>query len=388
MTRIRRLAALALAAATAGAPARALDWRIGGFVSQRIEADTNVDLDPNDSQAAYGSITDVGVSFRADTKTTTWFLAPGVRGSVYVGPGGGGDLNDVQPRFNGSVTHRAPRYQLNGALSVVPEFGSQADFGDNSNTGNTLLTINGETGIVYSLDSDDRLSVNGFVTLREFTSSLSSFSPTTTWGSSVSWARDLTPRTTGSVTTSFRNFDSQDADNQHGQTYEIRLGATHQATRRFSFDASGGVSLTDSTRDLAGGGSENDRAIGFVGGISGTFAATQATRFSAGIEQTVDQTALGEIESRIGLTLGASHAINPRASIGMDARLGFQNPTFSGPSADNRRTLSVAPSFSYELNADWRASAGYILRAEDQDAGTAVSNLVFLSISRGLDFLP
>ena len=119
MARRIPLALAAVAAAAAGAPAEALEWRISSFLSQRFLADDNLSLEP-DGSAALGSVTNLGATFTAASPTTELFLSPGFRIARYAGDDAD-SRNDVSPRLNGGFTHQAPRLALDGSLSVIPE---------------------------------------------------------------------------------------------------------------------------------------------------------------------------------------------------------------------------------------------------------------------------
>jgi hypothetical protein len=149
-----------------------------------------------------------------------------------------------------------------------------------------------------------------------------------------------------------------------------------------------GPSLTYSVRDVpvAGGGVRSDERtdFGVVGGLGLSYSG-RLTSVSAGFNQTVDQDSNGEVESRSSLTASISHQLTETSSIGVSTQLLAQTPLFGAD--DERQTFSLTPTYRLSLTEDWTLTTGYRLRASNDD-DFDLSNLVFVQISRGFDFLP
>lgn len=387
---MHRILGLTLATIGVAMPAGAADWRLSSFFSQRFEADSNGDFEPDGTAPAFSAVTDVGLRAVGDTGTTTWVLAPGVRGILAAGQGADG-LDTLQPRFNASVNHRAPRTRLDASIALTPQItGSSEEAAadqDARSSGRLLQQMNLTAGIAHDIDTDDRLSLNGFMLLRDFADDLFSVSPAVSWGLSSGYSRDFTPRTNGSITLAYRRFESPEDNGENGSSWEARFGGTHLATPRLSLTGSAGLSLTESSSNGAGAGASDDSSIGFVGGVNAIYRVAEDTTLTAGLNQNVEQTTLGEIESRLALTGSLTHSIDSQSRFSLTARAGAQNPLFDTTTGD-RTTFSLSPSYSIDLNQDWRASIGYVLRTEDDDDGTAVSNIVFITLNSRFDFLP
>lgn len=53
----------------------------------------------------------------------------------------------------------------------------------------------------------------------------------------------------------------------------------------------------------------------------------------------------------------------------------------SGP-ADEIFKFNIAPALNYKLSKDWTLDTGYAFTLKDSDAGTAIQNNVYVSVSK------
>jgi hypothetical protein len=371
--------ALAVALAAAGlAPAggAAQDWTVSGFFSQRFEADTNIDLDSSGGDPAFGSITDVGLSFRLSGQTTRIVVAPGVRAVGYLDDVN--DSNGVLPRLNASFGHDMPRDRFTASLSLIPQTANRDAFdeGDRSESGGLTLAASASLGWEHDIDPRNTLGLEGFARAREPVEG--DGASTRSYGADATWSRRLDPRTTGSLIGGFQRFESDDEAEPESDEFSLRLGADHQVNRRLSIGGTGGLSLTAQEGE--------DTTPGFVGDLRLDYLG-RTDSFSLSLSQDVAQDADGVVESRAALSASYAHRINVWSSLGLSARSGFSNPLF-GESDSDRINLTISPTYSIDVTRDWSLQLGYALRAEQEDGDTAFSNLVFVEVSRGLSFLP
>lgn len=383
----RRLAAALAGALSCAAPACATDWSFSGFASQRVEADSDFggassgasggSGSQRNGEAAVGAITDLGVSLRADTGRTRWLLAPGLRGTLY----SSGDANGVYPRFDGAVAHDAPRGGLDASLSVIPELTSAAQFEDTGvvEQDTVQITVRGRVGGRWDADARNTLSAGASATLREFTESGGELTPTRSYGVDGGWRRAVSERTGVSLLADIRRFEADDASDGDSWSIAPRLGADHRLTPRSGVSASLGPSFLYDD--------EGALTVGMVGDATYDWAVDDQS-FSIGVAQTLDQNSFGEVENRASLTAAWRQAINARARIGVSARAGFQNPAFESGSRGDRTFLTATPTYAVQLTPDWDLTVGYSLRLTDDDRREPVSHLAFLSVTRGMSFLP
>lgn len=371
-------AAVSCVSVMAVTPASAVDWTISGFFSQSLEADSNVSFE-DDGDAGLATTLDAGLAVQARTKTTTWLFAPGLRGTYTTDSDA--DLNAIRPRFNGSIAHQNQRGGVNGSVSIIPRFTNDTGFDDTEVTDETLLQINtnGSLSGFYSLDRRNTVSGGVFVGWRTFVDDPQDedLGDTLRYGVNASFSRALDARTSANVGASATRFESDAGDAEDRMAYALTLGATRAVTPRLSLSGNGGASFNEDDGSLE---------PSFVGGLGLDYAG-RVDSISLGLTQSVDQNSFGEIESRISLTGGYRHAINERSQWSVSARVTDQNPLFD-ESSDERRTFSVAPSYSYAIARDVDLSVGARFRLIDDEDGERASTSVFVRISKGISVLP
>lgn len=372
--------------AAAAAPVLATDWKISGFASQRVEADTNFNLDPDGADdVTFGTITNFGVVLSAEDGRTRWTLAPGVRAAFYTGDGS--DSNSVLPRFNGSVVRSGIRNTVTANLTVTPDTSNRSDFDQSGATQENATEINVSGRLGWSLQADPRntIGLDGFVRVREFTETTDTLASTLAYGVDGSWRRALTPATGFSLLPGYERFTSDDDDQGDSDSFSLRFGVDHRINERLSFSATAGASLVNESASASRG---SRSSTGFVGGVDMRYQLAD-TDVTLSLSQDVDQNSLGEVENRASFGLTIGHRINSRSGLSLGVQSGFENPIagFGGDTSD-RRSLSISPSYNLEINRDWSVQTGYSFRMEDDNDGVASSHLVFLELSRGLSFLP
>lgn len=371
-------------------PAIAVDWSISGFLSQRVTGvagDTSQNTTQRDDQRVE-SLTDLGATVTALTKTTRWILSPGVRAAIDTDRQS--DLSKILPRFNGGVTHQEPRYVLSANLSIVPELTSDSQFEDTGVVDRDVLQITGagNLGLRYLFDEANTLSFGAFGRVREFTDSTSSLDANRSFGINGAYSRQATATTSVGLTPSLTFFYSDAPTGADGQTLSVTADVSHRVNERFDVSASFGPAFTQSERQRAapGGGfvTESDNYVSAIGRIAASYRTAQAD-YSLSLQQGVDQNSDGDLETRTSLSGAVSHAVNERSRLRMNISAGVQTPLTSG--GDDRQTLSIVPSYTYDVTENWSVNAGYRFRAANETS-TKTSNAVFIQISRGLSLLP
>lgn len=369
--------AAALILLCAGA-ARAADWRIGGFFSQRFSVTDNFDLNADGGDGAtFGAVTDLGLAFTGQSGQNRYVFAPGVRALGFVGGGADGD-NTIQPRFNGSYAWAGRRDDVSAALTVIPESVTDTGFDEGSGARNEtfVLRINGSLGYGRRIDPLNRIGLNLFARTEEYLESTDTLEPNRAFGGGVSWSRTLDPTRSASLSTGITHFTSSGQNGENGLSGDVRLGYQETVSERLGWNASLGISVVRSGGDVE---------PGLVGGIGARYR-TADTVLSVDLTQDIDQDVDGRIETRQSLRGGVQRQINSRDSIGVSAVFGVQNALFSS-GGDDRQIVSVTPAFSRRITKDWSVSAGYAFRFQNED-DTAYSNTFFVTISRGLSLLP
>jgi len=392
--------------------AMAVDLSFSGFFSQRIEADSNPDLESSDfSSPALNSVTDLGFIITARTPRTTLTFAPGVNATLQTDESL--DFQTVNPRFSSSFTRLGKRLRLSGGLSLVPRLtnSSSSSFDDfitgapdapddpavpdgappfdgadprfdQDTTNATALEINASANLraTYSLDPLNSVSSGLTAQARRFSGDNGAFTDSNTFGVNLGWNHRVDPVTGVSLNSGFRLFSERGAGSAD-KTYDLSFGGNRRLSPDLSVSGDLGVTFI-STSD--------NNTVGLTGGARASYSGKNGA-IGVGFSQSVDQNEFGDLENRSAVFVTPSYRINSRTSFSVPLQATFTNPVFSaggGDSSDDDLTLSLGPSLSYAVTDAWRVNTGYRLRVESNSQDLATSGLVFLQISRNLTLLP
>lgn len=368
----RGIGGIAAVVAFAG-PAQALDWTLSGFFSQRAE------VEQGDDDVTFGSVTDLGVSAVIETPRTRLQFAPGVRLNLYRG---GDDETDLTPRFNGSLTHRAPRDTLSASLSLVPERTSSTAFEETDRASEDALqiTLSGQAGWTRRATNRDTLSLDANLRLREFDGASDSLEASQAFGLDGRWRRAVDNRGGVSLILGYDEFRSDGEGGDDTRTFSTSLGVDRALTPRLNADARLGLTYVSVLNPDPG---EDDSSVDLTGGFGISY---QGLRTSASLDfsQAVDQNADGDVENRSQFSGALRRRLDTVSSVELASGLSFATPVLGG---DDDVTFTLRPSYNRSLDADWSIGVGYALRMESGEDGET-SHLGFVSISRGLSFLP
>ena len=378
-------AALALAAGVADAA----EWTIGGFAAQTVEASDNRGLDASElaGNPEVDFITDLGASFIGATPRSRFLLAPGAR--AFFSTEESFDARNVLPRFNGAYSRAGARLDAEAFLSAVPRLVSDlALIFVDGDIDETLVDVEEDVVAVdvdFGLDLDWRASPRDVLSLGlafdavEYLEDVEALDATRGYGASLGWSRTLTPRTQLFASPSTRLFRS-DGDGDGGQSVSLPVGVTHQVNGRLTTSASAGPSYI--LRE------EADSTFGFVADLDLAYAG-ERTRLGFSLAQTIDQDATGDIDNRSRASAFAVRRIDPRQAVSLRAALASDLSPFSaGGEREEDFALSVEPSWRIGLTEAWSLNAGYRLVARKDVDRFRAANAVFLTVSRGLSFLP
>ncbi|SEA64166.1 hypothetical protein [Rubrimonas cliftonensis] len=362
-----RTIALAAAFAALSSPGAA-DWRVSGFFSERLTLEDNPDREADGGDAAAFSVTDLGLSFAAETPRGSVIFAPGVRGFVSVG-----DDEDptLLPRLSSSADIRGRRGTLAASLNVTPDFVRDAQFEDSGATSANALQVDVSGAVNGSLLLDPRHSLTAGLLARGriFTEDTVNLSNNTTFGADLGLRRAATQATTLTSSLGARLFESDDSG--ASQSLSLRFGFDHLATERIVLGGNLGASLTS--------GDGEDVTPGVVGGLTFSYAGERGS-VEASLSQDVDQGSDGEVATVSALGVAVNRELTQRASLSLAGRATVRSSVFGGD-AEDRQTLSLTPSFRYALTADWSTRLGYTFRASREEDEDILSNAVFLQLS-------
>jgi hypothetical protein len=199
----------------------------------------------------------------------------------------------------------------------------------------------------------------------------------------IGYERRLTKRTTGKLS-AYANW--QDIDNQQRTErwdYGITAKIDSTRSRRTVLHLETGVTLTNTSLTdvlLPGFPESSNGAFGayvMAGAdyrLDAVTSLTWSTRYAAR-EQTSGWR--HTFQSAVGL----KRDLNERASFNLSSSAQLAVNSGSGP-ANEVLSFNLAPALTYRLNKDWSFDTGYAFSLKDTSLGTAVSNSVYMSVSK------
>lgn len=405
---------LALSALVAG-DAVGAEWTLAAGISERIEADTNFNLEKGEDDPVIGSTTSIGLALGARTKSTQWNLSTGTRLSVFLGDGEDAGLNRADPSLAGDVIHRAKDFSANAAFEFTRQPVAFTQFGIELPSDGTSLLPDGSVerpdgtvalgsdfatvtqeeavqtdvrfagGFSVPLNTRNRVSASANGALVRFSEDIEELAANTSFGVQIGWARDLTKLTATDFSVTVSRFTVDDAQDTRSTTVSFNGGFSTRLTPQLDLTANTGVALVRNNSDARGSG---DTDVEAIGGLALGWR-NDKTQMSLLISHGVETSSLGELQNRTTLALGAGYLMNSTSRLALNTSYSRQVSSggFAG-NGTNRQLFVLSPSYARDLDRNWTMQAGYALRLSDEETGFAASNNLFLSFSRSFDLLP
>jgi hypothetical protein len=205
----------------------------------------------------------------------------------------------------------------------------------------------------------------------------------TSFGGGVSWAHDLTMRTSTSLSFRLWHFTVDDDVNTESLTFTTTGGLDTQLTPRLTFGFDAGFNVADIKRDPP---ERDDTPVGFTGGLRLGWQLAADTQFSLRANQGFAPSSLGGVQSRSTVGGSIEHSINNRSQLSLSTSYSRQTAADTSIN-DDRQLFVLSPSYTIDLSPDWRAQMSYTLRLRDEDTEFATSHNFFVSIIRSFDLL-
>ena len=367
--------------------AGAAEWLVGGSVSQRVEADTNADLDENGA-GVYGTTTALGLDLTVLTPTTQWQVETGASVGFFGGPGDTEDLNRLNPNFAAAVAHNGKYLDTGASFAFDMQPVSLAQIDETGVTGGDATQISTQlaANAAYALDARNQLSVGGSGRVIRFTRGSTTLEPTTTYGANLAWIRDLSAVTQGSLAFGARRFTAESDQDPDSLTFDLSAGVDRVVNGRLSFSATLGVNATRTTQTLAGE-RNTDFTLGALGGLEAAWQAAPDTQLVFAFSHGLEPSSVGELQTTTALGVGLQHEVNSWMSAGINALVQRQSSGGGYTDETDRTFASLSPSLAFSLTPDWALRAGYSLDAQHESGSDAISNRVFLTLTRQFDIL-
>lgn len=386
LCRVLRRAAVLAAALGLAACAAPGSVSVDGSVSQRLEAHTNRALDGEPSPV-FGSTTRAGLTTEWAAKRTTWKLETGVTASKFAGPGETDGLDRIDPDIRIDVSHLIPRGTLTGgaAFDIQPTSVTQVEDTGVINLDTAQISVQLSTGLVYLLDARNRLTLDGTAAVTRFTERVATLTPTTSYGLTGGWRRQMTPRTAATMSLGLDRFAADNAENERSLTASLSGRVEHAVNARLSGSAGIGADLVRRSRVLNVG-RDVDLLASFRGDFSVAWLPAPDLSLSLDLGHGIQPSSAGALQTVSTTGLGVTYVVNDLFRTGL--AMSYSRRAELGGNGDTRNLFTLTPSLSVQLDPHWQLDLNYILRMVDQPGNQAVSNAVTLNLSRSFEVVP
>ena len=396
------LAAFLLVASASGAVAAKLS--IKGNASEAVEASDNEFLRNSPSGATVKSTTDATLDFLAQTLTTNYFLHTSGSYYKYFGPGAADTQltwgTPANALFKVDHTTKLTKYNFGASWSRADVSQTQlAETGFSTGRG-TSDTYNAFGSISHDFGRLDS------VTWYTSASTVSFTDPTQTpyvdVSSSLTWNHTLNRRTSLINSVYFDSYSQDNSTKTQRLFWQFKSGLKTELTPLLTFN--GQVYLVfANTYETASGAAQvflpntvSSNAFqpqvgaghAIFGDVGLSYRATKRTTVSLTAGQMITPTITGALQQSKSLGLSVLYKVNEFSNLSFFTKLSqSETPAQIGASGATSDFLSAELSYSYRLTRDWRANMSYTFRQRNDDSGTARSNTVLLTLSRGFNLL-
>jgi hypothetical protein len=385
--------------------AHAGDWSFEGLVSEKLDYINNVKLVPSDTKDEIYASTFLKSAFTYRTHDSQWDLVGDVLLPHYFDYGPISQLKYSDAHLSSAYTKNFRR----GSFSVGASYARDAERYQPANRydecdpipGTTLVDCNGEIfdtaitgngsfqntfkvdiGAKRLLDQRNTLTWGSTLTLVDY--DYNSGSGSVAIKNQVGYVRRLTKNTTGKLLASVNWQDIDNPQNTNRLGYAFSAHVDSVRSRRTTLHAETGINLNNTNqKDLAlpGFPEFNTGTLGLYAMAGADYRLDAVTLLTWSARYGAQEGAANNWRHTVRTGLGLTRSLNERASLAVQSTALWARS--SGAGVPNEViNFTIAPSFTYRLDKDWTFDTGYAFTLRDSVAGTAVSNNVYVSISK------
>jgi len=360
--------------------------------SERLEFDDNITRSVNSAGNVYSSLSTINadIAWRMPRLELTASSGTSIRKNA--GPGKTDNLNSIDPNLTLGLVKRGITSQFSLSTSFRAQNSSFSELEDTdiTNQNTDRLTFDLNSGWTYNINATNTFSLTGGLTVVEFTKSNTALTPFIDFSTQARWVRNLTNLTSVNGTLGWRYFKADNVQKRQSNTFSVSTGVSTRLTPRLSINADAGLDLTktDQNQIVLGVklGRPSDLVLGFQTNLAVDYT-LRNTQISFTAQQGLEPSAEGRLNQRSSLGFGISHQVNERSSLAWSTSFSRREAA-SDTSSDVTNFFSVSPTYTYKLARDWNALLGYNFTYRKSDSGTAVSNKIFVSLSKSTTIDP
>ena len=345
----------------------------------------NYGLNPSSNGYVLGEITDLTSDFIYETHDSRFDLIGNIVARGYAGPGQADAPDVVLPRIQTKYHKGGKRTAIDiGASYALQRLNANdaLDVTGNGGTSNQHL-FNANMSVAQKLGPRDTLTWANTAARSIFDGAgTDNFSV----DSALSWNRRLTKRTDGTLLVGVNWLTLEDDSNTEKIVYRTKASLSSQLSKRLMFRAGAGVNLTDS-RQTVSGSRMSDLKTGLLADL-GLDYQLKTTKISLAADYGLQQGTFGDLQTRANASLNIAQEINERSSAALSITGQMVQSAGSSSTSDAIFGLYISPTYTVSLTDEWDMTAGYKFSLKDNVGGTAVSNDVFVSLTRDFVVMP
>ncbi|MEM6487476.1 MAG: hypothetical protein AAF677_04275 [Pseudomonadota bacterium] len=405
-----RIGVCAAAALLVGvAPAAAQRWSLDARFSQTLSAETNRDLDTDGNDPSFGSTTVLGTRIGYETPRARWSLGSSIAIRAFTGGDDDDDLDVVSPTVGASMSLFGRRWSLANSLSFSRQNATFTQLGDGisleesdipdglgADTGDTAVLEDGDatrtavsfgSSTTFTLTPRNSISFGANLGIVRFSEEADTLEDSNTYSTSATFTHRVSQRTALTLGSSISRSTVDDLESTVSTGGSVTVGFQRTVSPRLEIAGNGGVTITRIGEDQPNGFRDTSTTVSGTGSF-GVLYREGETAFNLSLAQSVRPDADGDISNVTSLSAGFTTPLTSTQSVSVTGGLSRSSTVSSGDGSETDLVAEIGPTYSLRLTDDWSASLGYRLRFGNDDNGSAVSNGVFLSVSRPLQLFP
>lgn len=374
-------------------PVHAQDLSVRATAAERVVADDNIRLEEDSRGWVFGSTTSLGLDVDSRSPLVGINLDLGADYNHFVGPGADSDLDSLDWRAGLGLDRRFLRGEVGARVEYRRQAVRESELED---TGATEAddaereSILGRVTAAYDVSSVDR--VDGTVEVRDVSFNQDQQSdlrnPFQSVSATARWARELTPRDTGTAILRSIYFDADDRFQTTSQSYSIGALYEQRATPRLTWFAGAAVGVVDEERDTSGGGRDSSLSPALNLDVGGSYT-LERVLIELALSQGLEPSATGRLRQQRLLRANLEYQATSDTVVSLTAFNVSQRADTEFTLFDeyDREFTTVEARIAWLLLPDLRFTTGYRFRHDDTGDG-ATSNAVFATLSYGFSLLP
>ena len=384
---LRRTSCLAVALLAFSAiweTAGAGDWSLRTNLTETLSFNDNIGFVVDPDGDAFGAFSKIGLTSRYVSDVDDFVLGGSLGYQSYFGVSNDIPGNRLMPSLNTSYMRKGKSADFSIGASLVYQPASQntgLEIPDAQPSGD-IVTLSANSSVAYKVDARNTLSLAARASKVDFVDKAATDVPFKSLGSTLTWQRKQTKRVDFNVTSGLDWYDYDDAVNRERYYYVLRGGTAARLSNRMSVTGNLGGTLSSTLSDAPNGDSSSLGALADAGFTYALKDGALAGAVSYGL--TPDDA--GVFSNSLNFSASITHRVNDLTNLRLGGQFQLSDSSEDGTLAN--ASASISPSLTYTLARDWTLTASYQFAWKDDEAGAAIQNSVFLTVSRDYVLIP